>query len=233
MTNPRPPIDAARDAIVEAARMHVIFDGWSRQTLSLAAKDADIAPEMVAAAFPRGPLDLAAAFHRAGDAKLEAWLREADLSELRYSEKVAEAVFQRLLIAAPDREAVRRATAFFALPQNAGTGAQLIWKTADTIWTGLGDTSDDLNWYSKRAILTGVYSASTLYWLGDDSDDFARTRTFIDRRIADVMSFEKTKARVQSTRAWEMFRQGPGRILDAIKAPGQGAANMPGRWPGR
>jgi ubiquinone biosynthesis protein COQ9 len=55
------------------------------------------------------------------------------------------------------------------------------------IWYAAGDTATDFNYYTKRALLAGVYSATVLYWLDDKSEDFAKTWTFLDRRIADVM----------------------------------------------
>lgn len=224
-------INATRAAVLDAARLHVAFDGWSDTCLSAAIADAGVDPALAKLAFPRGAIDLAVAFHMDGDRALADAMAKAELTPMRYSERVAAAVMMRLEIAAPDREAVRRGVAFFALPMNIAAGSKCIWNTADTIWRGLGDTSDDFNWYSKRAILSGVYSSSVLYWLGDETPDFAATRAFVDRRIADVMQFEKTKARVKETRAYEMFRRGPGRLLDAIKAPGQGAPDdLPGRW---
>lgn len=217
--------------VVNAARLHVVFDGWSEETLRAAVAEAGIGAQEARTLFPRGTIDLAEAFHKAGDAELAAYAADADLSEMRYSERVAHLVVKRLEIAAPDREAVRRAAAYFALPLHAATGTRCIWHTADTIWNALGDTSQDANWYSKRAILSGVYSSSLLFWLGDDSADFAATRAFVDRRIAGVMSFEKTKAKVKKTRAYELFRRGPGRVLDAIRAPGQSRADdLPGYW---
>ena len=223
--------DQMRRDIVLAARAHVAFDGWSEDTLKAALADTGVDEAQARALFPRGAIDLAEAFHLEGDAVLAKALAAADLSEMRYSARVAHAVMLRLEIAAPDREAVRRGVAYFALPIHAATGTRCVWNTADTIWTGLGDTSRDANWYSKRAILGGVYSASVLYWLGDDSPDFSATRAFVDRRIANVMAFEKTKADIKKTKAYELFRRGPGRLLDAVKAPGQSRADdLPGRW---
>ena len=220
-----------RRKVVDAAAAHVVFDGWSVETLDAAITDAKVDPDTAAQVYPRGAIDLAEAFHLEGDAQLAAALEQANLDHLRYSQRVAHAVMLRLEIAAPDREAVRRAAAFFALPVNAVTGARCLWNTADVIWTGLGDTSRDANWYSKRAILSAVYSSSLLFWLGDDSPDFSATRAFVDRRIDNVMAFEKSKASLKKTRAYELFRRGPGRLLDAIKAPGQSAADdLPGIW---
>ena len=228
---PKDPVTEARAAVLGTARFHVIFDGWSEAMYRAAVAEAGIDGDTARQAFPRGVIDLAYEFHLSGDRVLAQRLADADLSKLRYSEKVGHAVMTRLEIAAEDREAVRRAAAFFALPMHVGTGSRALWHTADTVWTALGDTSQDVNWYSKRAILSGVYSSSLLYWLGDESDAFADTRAFVDRRIGDVMSFEKTKARVRDSALGKAFMQGPGRLLDLIKAPGQGAPDdLPGRW---
>lgn len=219
-----------REAIIDACRFHVAFDGWSDAVLNAAAIEAGVPISDAKAAFPRGAIDLAYQFHLSGDRELARVLAEGFPTDLRYSEKVAYGVRKRLEIAAPDREAVRRAAAFFALPLNAATGTKAVWNTADTIWNALGDTSRDINWYSKRAILSGVYSASLLYWLGDKSEGFADSWAFVDRRIADVMRFEKTKAALRKSPLHRAFMAGPGRLLDHIRAPDADApADLPGR----
>lgn len=230
-TKTPPTLSEIKEQIIAKAPLHVVFDGFTRETFDASARDAGIDPELARDAFPKGILDVAVEIHLRGDADLAERLAREDLNNLRYSERVAHAVFLRLEIAGGDKELVRRAAAFFALPSNALQGSKCIWNTADTIWRALGDTSDDLNWYSKRVILSGVYSSSLLYWLGDDSEDRIATKTFVDRRIADVMRFEKTKAEVKSWRIYDAFRKGPGRIFDGIKAPGTAVpGDMPGHW---
>ncbi|MGL4279545.1 MAG: COQ9 family protein, partial [Albidovulum sp.] len=118
--------------------------------------------------------------------------------------------------------------AFFAMPAQAATGAALIWGTADAIWTALGDTSRDINWYSKRATLSAVYSATVLYWLGDESEGHQATWEFLDRRIEGVMRFEKFKAGLRDNAFLSKVMAGPLRMLDRVHAPGK-MADMPGR----
>jgi ubiquinone biosynthesis protein COQ9 len=187
--------DATVDAILDAALPHVPFEGWSAATLRLAARDSGVDPGVAAALFPRGAVDLALAFHLRGDARMIARLKAEDLSALRFRDRIARAVRLRLEVV-EDREAVRRGVTLFALPHHAGDGAKAIWGTADAIWTALGDTAQDLNWYTKRATLSGVYGATVLYWLGDDSTGHQATWEFLDRRIGDVMQIEKAKAAV-------------------------------------
>ena len=78
--------------------------------------------------------------------------------------------------------------------------ARLLWRTADHIWRALGDTSTDENFYSKRAILSGVLASTYARWFSDDSPDNAATWAFLDARIENVMQFEKAKAQLLGNR---------------------------------
>ena len=152
--------DDLKAALLAAAVPHVAFDGWSDASFAAAAADAGIAPALARGVCPRGALDLALAYHASGDAAMRAALAGADLAGMRYRERIAHAV--RLRLDGADRELVRRGVALFALPQHVVEGSRAIWGTADAIWTALGDTSDDISHYSKRAILSAVYSATAL-----------------------------------------------------------------------
>ncbi|MEM9031487.1 MAG: COQ9 family protein [Pseudomonadota bacterium] len=218
------------DDLLDAALPHVAFDGWSAATLRAAAADLDLDPATVAVLCPGGALDLAAAAHRRGDRDMAAELKRRDLSALKIREKVALAVRVRLELAG-DREVVRRGTTVFSLPMNAARGTRLIWDTADAIWTALGDTSEDVNWYTKRATLVGVYSATLLYWLGDDSPDQADSWAFLDRRIGDVMRIEKAKAEVKKNPVLKTLFAGPLWAMGRVRAPSKSRrTDIPGMW---
>jgi ubiquinone biosynthesis protein COQ9 len=210
--------DDARSELLDAALMHVPFDGWSETTFQAAIADCNMADGLARAVCPRGAVDLAVAFHKDGDRAMLAALAKADLSELKFREKIAYAVRLRLE-AITDPEAVRRGTTLFALPHLAPDGAKLIWNTADAIWIALGDSADDFNWYTKRMTLSGVYTSTILYWLGDDSLDHQATWAFLDRRIDDVMQFEKVKAKVTGNPLLKPLLAGPNWVLSQIKPP--------------
>lgn len=194
------------------------FDGWSEAAFARACRSCGITPAEGRALAPRGAIDLAVLYHHEGDAALRARANASALSDLRYSERVAALIAMRLEVI-EDPEAVQRATTLFALPHLAPEGARLIWSTADTIWDILGDTSRDVNWYTKRMTLSAVWSSVLLYWLGDTSDGKTETRAFIDRRIADVMAFEKTKARLRDNRITRAAFSPIASLLSQIKAP--------------
>jgi ubiquinone biosynthesis protein COQ9 len=216
--------------LLEAALAHVPFDGWSETTFKAAIAETGTNPALARSACPRGAVTLALAFHHAGDAAMLARIDDTDLSTLKFREKIAAAVRFRLE-AVDNKDLVRRGATLFALPQYAGDGAKAIWGTCDKIWTALGDTSDDVNWYSKRATLAGVYSATVLFWLGDDSFEHQDTWAFLDRRIENVMQIEKIKAQVNQNPVLKRVLAGPLWALSRIKAPASAPdPDLPGRW---
>ncbi len=217
----------AKQQLLDAMLIHVPFDGWSETSFRAAIADCDLDDGLARAICPRGAVDLALAYHARGDQRMLDRIKSEDLSALKFREKVAAAVRFRLE-AVEDKELVRRGMTLFSLPTHAGEGAKAVWQTCDLIWDALGDTSDDVNWYTKRATLSGVYSSTLLFWLGDDSPDHHKTWEFLDRRIGDVMQFEKLKAQVNSNPLFKPFLAVPNWLAGHVKAPVKMRADLPG-----
>ena len=227
---PVTPIDPAKADLLDAILPHVPFEGWSQAAYEAALAQTGMNPDHARTLCPRGALDLAIAFHHLGDAAMVSAMKTADLRSMRYSERVAFALRARIT-AITDKEAVRRATTLFSLPNHATVGARLIWDTADLIWDTLGDTATDINWYTKRATLSAVYGATVLYWFGDDSVAAQATDAFIERRIADVMQVEKVKAQVNANPLLKPITGPLTRLLGHIKAPARMPnPDLPGSW---
>lgn len=203
MTDDRPKL---RDDLLQAALPHVPFDGWTATALRRGAEDIGIAKDVARDAFAGGPADMVEHFSDWSDRRMLEALEGMDLPSMRVTERVRTAVEVRLRLAEPYREAVQRSLAFLAMPQNALLGAKLLYRTVDAIWHAAGDTATDWNFYSKRGLLAGVFSATVLYWLNDRSEGFADSLDFLDRRLRDVAGIGKAKAKFK-----ERFKGAPRR----------------------
>ena len=224
----RRPVDPEVLKLMVTALPNVAFDGWSNSTFVAACREVDISERKARLLCPRGALDLAIAFHKWGDDQFETAFTKKKISELKVREKIRKAVELRIKLAS-DKEAVRRGVVLFALPIYAFEGSRLIWDTADLIWESIGDNSEDYNWYSKRAILSGVYASTVLYWLGDNSEGSEETWHFLDRRIEDVMKFETAKSQLKANKFTEKFNGLTGNFLKKIKRPNRNIdPNLPG-----
>lgn len=184
-----------RENLLNAALEHVPFDGMNEKALMAGAASLGMTESLARVYFPQGGAGLAAAYHRRADDALREWLA-ATPPEGRFRDRIADSVWHRLSLVEP--EIVRAAAATLSLPGNASSAARLIWETADVIWAGLGDSSEDSNWYTKRLTLSAVIGSTVLFWLGDSSEGHQETRAFLDRRIDGVMQFEKAKASLRN-----------------------------------
>jgi len=185
-----------RDRLVMAAVPHVAFDGWGLKALRRAAEDAGLDPSLAERAFLGGAVDAVEHFSELADRMMAADLGHVDLSSLRVPDRVFLAIEARLKRWAPEREAVRRAMAVLAF--NPTVAARATARTVDAIWQLAGDNSHDFSWYTRRATLAAVFSATLLYWLEDASDDNADTWAFLRRRLADVGRIGKTRKAVEA-----------------------------------
>lgn len=217
---------ARKDAILVAMLPDVAFDGWTDATLRRGAEAAGFHPQEVLATFPGGPVEAACWFSGWADRQMRDALTGTDLSALKVRERVTLAVRRRLEALIPYREAVRRASSLLALPQHATCGPQLVYDTVDAAWRAVGDTSVDYNFYTKRLLLAGVVTSTMLYWLDDRSEGLADTWSFLDRRIANVMSMGKVIGQVtgRADKAANLFAHipSPVRFMRNLRGAVQG-----------
>lgn len=181
---------ALAPAIVDAA----VFDGWTDAALVSASEAEGVDPDVARLAYPGGAMDMIAAWIASVDVAMFAALPAERLAVMKVRERIRSLVQARLDAIEGREEALRRALAIMAMPQNVARAGRLGWASADAMWRLAGDTATDYNHYTKRAILASIYTATLAVFVNDESEDKADTRAFLDRRIDGVMRFEKAKA---------------------------------------
>lgn len=187
-----------RDRLADAVAGEASFDGWNRSTLRTAGRQLGLPDGEAERLFPGGPQDILAWLSERSDRRTVEDMEREGVTALKIRDRIRRAVRLRIERHAGQREAARRALALLSLPLNAPLALKLLYRTVDALWYAAGDTSTDFNFYTKRATLAGVYSSTLLYWLNDRSPGSEATWAFLDRRIDDVMRFEKLKSRVRS-----------------------------------
>jgi ubiquinone biosynthesis protein COQ9 len=188
------PLDQLRRQLALAVGENAVFDGWTRSAVDSAAGQLGIDPVQARLAMPKTQAGVIDIYIQEVDRALEASFTPERLAGMKIREKIRSLVWHRLEIMGPAREAVRRALAILAMPQNLPLALRISWRSADLMWHIAGDTSTDFNHYTKRMTLGALYGSTLLAWLDDQSDGWSETAAFLDRRIDDVMRFEKFKA---------------------------------------
>jgi ubiquinone biosynthesis protein COQ9 len=201
-----PDPERARREILDGVLQRAPFDGWTWRTVEAAAVDAGYEAIMARRCFPRGLTAVVAYFADEADRQMLEGLDSRGLGNLRIRDRIATLVRVRIEQDAPHRDAIRRLIALQATPQYAPGALAQLGRTVDHMWHAAGDTATDFNWYTKRGLLAAVYSSTVLYWLDDTSDDYSASWEFLDRRIENVMQFQKLRGRVD-------------RVIASIDAP--------------
>ncbi|MBX7514437.1 COQ9 family protein [Qipengyuania sp. GH38] len=188
-------LDELRLALAPAIADAAIFDGWSNAALEMAADQMGADIDVARLAFKGGAIDMVFAWIEAVDMAMAAAFTEEVVAPMKIRERIRSLVQFRLDAVAGQEEALRRALAIMAMPQNAPASAKRGWQTADLMWRLAGDTATDYNHYTKRAILASLYGATLAVFVEDESGGKTETKAFLDRRIEGVMKFEKVKAK--------------------------------------
>ena len=215
MTDPS-PLEQLRRRLALAVGENAVFDGWSRKAVDSAAGQLGIDPVQARLAMPKSQSGMIDLYIQEVDRSLEAWFTPKRLQGMKIREKIRALVWKRLEIMGPAREGVRRALAILAMPQNIPLALRISWRTADLMWRIAGDTSTDFNHYTKRMSLGAVYASTLLAWLDDRSEGWKDSAGFLDRRIDDVMRFEKLKAEWRGT---SERRISPSRFFGRLRYP--------------
>ena len=217
MTDPS-PLEVLRARLALAVGNHAVFDGWTVKAVASAATQLGINLDQARLAMPKDASGLIDSYAAAIDAAMTTAFPPERIQAMKIRERIRSLVWFRIESMAEAREAVRRGLAILAMPQNAPLAARIGWRSCDAMWRLAGDTATDYNFYTKRMTLGAVYASTLVAWLDDSTDGFADTAAFLDRRIDNVMRFEKWKA---EWRGSALHRPSLSRFLGRLRYPAQ------------
>lgn len=216
MTSEATSLDDLRRQLAPAIADAAVFDGWSDTAVAAAAELEGVDPAVAAFAFSGGAMAMIAAWIAACDEAMAAEWPAEKLAQLKIRERIRTLVQFRVDYVTPQQEALARALAIMAMPQNAPQALKLGWHSADLMWRLAGDTATDYNHYTKRTILSGIYAATLAVLAHDRSEGQVDTRAFLERRIDGVMKFEKAKAQLLNR---DFIGFSPARFLGRLRYP--------------
>lgn len=182
--------EETRKKILAETLKIVPFEGWSIATLEKASKAAGFKGKMAELMFKNGVISVIDYYFASLDEQMK--VNTLKHKSKSVTENVKRAILERIKLLSKHRALVTRTMAYMAMPQNSIYGMKFVWRTADVIWHDIvDDKSVDFNYYSKRTLLSGVYTSTIMFWVNDDSKDMVETEKFLDRRLKDVASIGK------------------------------------------
>ena len=194
--------------LIRAMLTHVPFDGWTWEAMEQGAidisfekkKPSSLRIEIFKGLFKNGSIDFIDVFSEMIDLEVKQNYDLIDPKPTRVPEKIKKIIMIRLNLCQKYKEAVRSSIALTAIPTNAKTSINILYRTCNSIWRMAGDKSTDFSFYTRRISLATVYTSTLLFWLNDKSNDNVETEFFLDRRLRDIgkiSSFKKPFSEVK------------------------------------
>jgi len=178
--------------LLDAALVEVLTYGWNKSAITAAATK--LGHPSVVAGLVGGVEEVVLHHISKSNRQLDAWMVDevarltSGGSRLPIGKFIRSCVVQRLSFNIPYLEAGlwAQGVALVAQPPWAGRGVELGQEVCDDIWHRAGDTSSDMNWYTKRVTLGMVMAATEVFMVQDTSEGFRDTWDFLDRRLEDL-----------------------------------------------
>lgn len=180
-----------KNALLAATLANVAFDGFSPAALSMAEQQCGFTTGTAFCLFPNGIKDVLDYWHATLNENLTATYQAQNPPPQKIREKIHRAVMLRFGLLADVKPAVRAAMGYYTVPFRVTDTASYLYQIVDQAWRLAGDTATDYNFYTKRTLLAGVYVATLLYWLQDESEGHEATEAFLYRRIENVLKISK------------------------------------------
>ncbi len=187
--------------LIRAMLPHVPFDGWSWEAMEQGAVDIGFEKKKTSSLrikifkdlFKKGSIDFIDVFSEMIDLEVKENFVLIDPKPERIPEKIKKIIMLRLNLCQNYKEAIRSSISLTALPINAKTSINILYRTCNSIWRIAGDKSTDFSFYTRRISLATVYTSTLFFWLNDKSNDNIETEYFLDRRLRDISKIATLK----------------------------------------
>ncbi|KAL4920330.1 COQ9-domain-containing protein [Aspergillus aurantiobrunneus] len=180
----------SQTTILSAALKHVPTHGFSRDALTLGARDTgflDVSIQLL----PRGEFDLILFWlaSRRGllraAAEQDGLLAKSHPGSVTVEDKTKALIMERLRMNTVIRRQWQDALAFMSLPSNIPLSLSELHALSSDILHIAGDASVDASWYTKRLSVSAIYASAEVVMTRDPSLDLSATEAFVTRRFED------------------------------------------------
>lgn len=184
-----------RIKILEDIKPYVIKEGWNKDLFTTVSQSSHFKYEEIKALFPEGNKTLVQMYLNEIDKKMNNDSKKINLIRLRVHERIRELIILRLKIMLKDKKFVSKTFLYLLLPNNFKLATKFLYKISDQIWYLAGDHSTDFNFYSKRAILSSIYTITMMHFI--NNDNLNDTIQVLDKQLKRVSHIPKIKNRIR------------------------------------
>ena len=121
--------------------------------------------------FPEGIIDLIKFALEQLNSELEDYCTKIDLIRLPTHKRIKKVLLSKIYLMNRDKLFYKTIFLNLLIPKRYFSLPKQLYNSVDQIWFIAGDSSVDFNFYTKRLILSGIYSRIMLFFFNNDDQD--------------------------------------------------------------
>ena len=194
--NKKKYFEKRRLEILNLSKKIVINNGWNNDLFNKIEKQKKIKLNELFIMFPGGYNELLEFSINNLNSKLQKKMENYNLNILPIHKRIKKILLQKIIIMNEEKDFYSKIFFYLLIPKKNSSNLSKLYKSSDLIWNIAKDQSTDFNFYTKRIILSSIYSRTILHFFNNNNLD--ETELVLDNSLQKVSKIPLIKNKFKS-----------------------------------
>ena len=177
------------------AKTHIANNGLKQNTFKDISNKYKLDLNETELLFPEGNVDLIKFALEKLNSDLEEYCKKIDLIRLPTHKRIKKVLLSKIFLMNRDKSFYKTIFLNLLIPKKYLSLPKQLYNSVDQIWFIAGDSSVDFNFYTKRLILSGIYSRIMLFFFNNDDQD--SLERILDEDLKRVSKIPEIKSKLK------------------------------------
>ncbi len=181
--------------VLKYAKIFISEKGLNKNSLENISKRYGLNINEIELLFPEGNIDLIKFTLEQLNKELEEYCKKIDLIRLPVHKRIKKVLLSKISLMNKNKLFYRSIFLNLLIPKKNFSLSNQLYNSVDQIWFIAGDSSTDFNFYTKRLILSGIYSRVILFFFNNNNQE--ELENILDESLKRVSKIPEIKSKLK------------------------------------
>ena len=181
--------------VLKYAKIFISEKGLNKNSLENISKRYGLNINEIELLFPEGNIDLIKFTLEQLNKELEEYCKKIDLIRLPVHKRIKKILLSKISLMNKNKLFYRSIFLNLLIPKKNFSLSNQLYNSVDQIWFIAGDSSTDFNFYTKRLILSGIYSRVILFFFNNNNQE--ELENILDESLKRVSKIPEIKSKLK------------------------------------
>jgi len=181
--------------VLKFAKIFISEKGLTKNSLENISKRYGLNINEIELLFPEGNIDLIKFTLEQLNKELEEYCKKIDLIRLPVHKRIKKVLLSKISLMNKNKLFYRSIFLNLLIPKKNFSLSNQLYNSVDQIWFIAGDSSTDFNFYTKRLILSGIYSRVILFFFNNNNQE--ELENILDESLKRVSKIPEIKSKLK------------------------------------